>query len=68
MGLMSRLHWEIYSEPAPESEYVGIGEQEYEGRESEACRIKAKERERLVREKCARVAQSLRTKKECRSR
>ena len=53
MGIMSRLHWEMFCEPEPESEYVQMMEQEYleEERESQACRIKVKERERLVRGK-----------------
>jgi len=65
MGIMSRLHWEIFCEPSPGSEYWRLGEQEHpeEERESEASLREAKEKELLVREKCARAAKTLRAKR-----
>ncbi len=70
MGIMSRLHWEIFSQPGPESDYVKWPDQEHQGmeKESEACRIKVKEKERVVREKCARLGQRLRNQEGCESR
>lgn len=74
MGIMSRLHWKLFCEPAPESEYSKMVEQEerqmereretlYWEVDCEACPIDLKEKETRVKEKCARVAQILRAKK-----
>ena len=65
MGLMSRLHWQTFCEPEPESEYPRmVGQEDLEEEiERQARLTETKEKARVVREKCARAAQSLKIKK-----
>jgi len=74
MGYMSELHFELFIEPGPDSEYAKWCRQQYleEEKESEAhfweveceaCPIDQKEKELRVKEKCARAAEALRAKK-----
>lgn len=69
MGFTAELHWEIFAEPGPESVFCREEERKYLEEEKEletlfwevectARPIDLKEKESLVREKCARVAQS----------
>ncbi len=59
MGYMSRLHWRIFFEPHPE-DGLSKDEEPKPEEESHASLIEREEKERLIKEKCTRVALRLR--------
>lgn len=79
MGYMSELHFELFIEPGPDSEYAKWCHQQYLEEEKEreasfweieceACPIDQKEKELRVKEKCNRAAEFLKAKRAGESR
>jgi hypothetical protein len=69
MGIMSRLHWEIFSEPSPESDCCREEKYQEEERttlfweERKARSLELEEQQRILNQRCARVAQILKAGK-----
>lgn len=66
MGIMSELHWKIFSEPSPDSDCCSEEKDPeilFVEAQSEARRSEVKEKELLAKQKCVRAAEILRGKK-----